>query len=117
MKLIVDAQLPRRIARWLAEHGHDVLHTLDLPKANATSDAEIIDLACRDHRIVVTKDGDFVDAFLVHQRPPQLLWITTGNMSNRELLALLGANLAAIEDALASAGFVELSRVSLIVHQ
>ena len=84
MKLIIDAQLPRRMGRWLSGRGHDVLHTLDLPRANATSDAEIIDLACRDSRIVVTKDGDFVDSFLVHRRPPKLLWVTTGNMSNAD---------------------------------
>ena len=30
MKFLVDAQLPRRIALWLCEQGHDALHTLDL---------------------------------------------------------------------------------------
>ncbi|WP_300970662.1 DUF5615 family PIN-like protein [Thiocapsa sp.] len=32
MRFIVDAQLPRRLARWLNARGHDVLHTLDLPE-------------------------------------------------------------------------------------
>jgi predicted nuclease of predicted toxin-antitoxin system len=31
MKFLVDAQLPRRLARFLAEQGHDVLHTRELP--------------------------------------------------------------------------------------
>jgi predicted nuclease of predicted toxin-antitoxin system len=69
MRFIVDAQLPRRLARWLASHGHDVLHTLELPNANATPDAEISDLAYREGRIVVSKDGDFVDSHLVQGRP------------------------------------------------
>jgi predicted nuclease of predicted toxin-antitoxin system len=30
MKFVVDAQLPRRLARELAAAGHDVMHTLDL---------------------------------------------------------------------------------------
>ncbi|HTV61099.1 MAG TPA: DUF5615 family PIN-like protein, partial [Verrucomicrobiae bacterium] len=38
MKFIVDAQLPRRLARALAEAGHDVTHTLDLPLQNLTPD-------------------------------------------------------------------------------
>jgi hypothetical protein len=31
----VDAQLPKRLARWLATRGQDVLHTLDLRKARS----------------------------------------------------------------------------------
>lgn len=106
MRFIVDAQLPRRLARWLASHGHDVLHTLELPNANATPDAEISDLAYREGRIVVSKDGDFVDSHLVQGRPPKLLWIATGNMGNNELGALIARNMAAIESALQCNAFV-----------
>lgn len=116
MRLIVDAQLPKRVARWLAARGHDVLHTLDLPGGNRTPDADIIDLASREQRIVVTKDGDFVSSHLLRKRPPKLLWIATGNVSNAELEAIMGRNLAAIEAAMGSSDFVELSRDSLIVH-
>jgi predicted nuclease of predicted toxin-antitoxin system len=54
MKFLVDAQLPRHFARWLAEAGHDALHTLDLPRKNRTTDAEVIVLAARDGRVVVS---------------------------------------------------------------
>jgi predicted nuclease of predicted toxin-antitoxin system len=60
MRFIVDAQLPRRLARWLAARGHDVLHTLDLADGYRTADAAIIALACREDCIVVTKDADLV---------------------------------------------------------
>ena len=40
MKFLVDAQLPKRLAEWLNEAGHDTLHTLDLPRGNRTPDAE-----------------------------------------------------------------------------
>lgn len=116
MKLIVDAQLPKRLARWLAAREHDVVHRLDLPNANATPDADITDLACREGRIVVSKDGDFVDSHLVQKRPPKMLWVATGNMANAELATLMERNLAALESALASNDFVELSRDNLIVH-
>ncbi len=62
MKFIIDAQLPKRLARKLSAQGHDVLHTLELPLANATPDIEIIALACQEERIVISKDGDFVDS-------------------------------------------------------
>jgi len=34
MKFLVDAQLPRRLARWLQASGHDAIHTRDLPEGN-----------------------------------------------------------------------------------
>lgn len=62
MKFVVDAQLPRRLSRQLHEYGHDVMHTLDLPSGNRTTDAEIMRIADREERIVVTKDEDFVQS-------------------------------------------------------
>ena len=41
MRFLVDAQLPKRLAEWLNEAGHDALHALDLPRGNRTSDAEL----------------------------------------------------------------------------
>jgi predicted nuclease of predicted toxin-antitoxin system len=36
MKFLADAQLPRRLARWLSAQGHDAVHTLELPAGNRT---------------------------------------------------------------------------------
>ncbi len=41
MKFIVDAQLPRRLARELDAAGHEPVHTLNLAKGNRTPDREI----------------------------------------------------------------------------
>ena len=116
MKFLVDAQLPRRLARELAAHGHDAVHTSDLPAANRTPDQEITLLAIRENRIVVTKDNDFVTSFLLHGVPPKLLLIATGNIANDELSKLLSANLAALETAFAQYDFVELSATTITVH-
>lgn len=116
MKFLVDAQLPRRFASWLNEAGHDALHTLDLPNKNSTPDSELIARAMRDSRIVISKDADFVQSFLVAGEPPLLL-ISTGNISNAELEKVLRANLSAIEAAFASSRFVEITRDALVVHE
>lgn len=113
MKCIVDAHLPRRLARLLAEAGHDAIHTLDLPGGNATPDSEIVALAARDSRIVITKDADFVVGHTLGRRPRQLLLIATGNIGNRELERLFLANLEAIANAFAQSSFVELRRDQL----
>src|SRR5277367_3413507 len=116
MKFIVDAQLPRRLARELVVAGHDAVHTLDLPAGNQTQDKEIITLAIRENRIVVTKDNDFVTSFLLQGTPPKLLLISTGNISNDQLSKLLAANLTALENAFTKYDFVELSGSTITIH-
>jgi len=116
MNFLVDAQLPRRVADWFRQAGHDALHTLDLPEENRTSDSTVLDVAFREHRVVITKDADFVDSFLLTHRPEKLLLISTGNIINARLEALLLPNIEAIVTALDSSDFVELTQTALIVH-
>ena len=115
MKFLVDAQLPLRLARWLSQTGHDALHTVDLPSANRTTDDELVATATREDRIVITKDSDFVQSFVLTGQP-RLLLISTGNISNADLESLLSRNFSAIENAFGSHRFVELGRASLLVH-
>jgi predicted nuclease of predicted toxin-antitoxin system len=116
VKLLVDAQLPRRLARSLREAGHDAVHTLDLPARNRTTDREINALSLREERIVVTKDADFVDSFLLAGQPFKLLLVSTGNITNAELQQLFARNLTAIGEAFDSYSFIEIDRASLTVH-
>jgi len=81
LKFLLDARLPRRAVEWFAESGHDAIHTFDLPQGNVTTDQTLILVADESHRVVVTKDADFVDAHLLHGRPHRLLLIATGNIA------------------------------------
>jgi predicted nuclease of predicted toxin-antitoxin system len=116
MNFLVDAQLPRRVARRLQEAGHDALHTLDLPAGNRTSDAEINMLSLRESRVVISKDADFVNSYLLTGQPYKLLVISTGNITNAELDALLVPNLSLIVATLQVNNYVELTRAALIIH-
>src|SRR5260221_3192110 len=116
MKFLVDAQLPRRLVFRLRDAGHDALHTLDLPHGNRTTDMEIAALSMREERVVITKDADFVASFILSHQPFKLLLISTGNITNSQLEALLLAHLPAIEAAFAAQDYLELNRTTLIVH-
>lgn len=116
MKFLVDAQLPRRLCKWLRDAGHDVVHTLDLPLGNATPDSVVLTIAMNEQRVVVTKDDDFVQSHLIAGRPEKLLLVATGNIGNTELETLLRNNLARIEDALQSGRFVEINHYRLTTH-
>jgi len=116
VNFLVDAQLPRRLAYRLRDAGHDVVHTLDLPAGNRTTDEEINELSIRDLRAVITKDTDFVDSFLLLQRPHKLLLVSTGNITNADLEALFVAQIPAIAAAFESYDYLELTRTTLIFH-
>ena len=116
MRFLVDAHLPRRIARRLQAAGHDVLHTPDLPDGNRTTDAEINAISLREQRVVVTKDADFVNSFLLKHQPYKLLLISTGNIRNTDLETLLLTYLSSIVTAFDSHDYIELSRSALIIH-
>lgn len=116
MKFLVDAQLPQRLARWLSEAGHDVVHTRILPAGNQTEDGEITRLSLAEQRVVVTKDEDFVNSIHLRQAPHKLLLVSTGNIGNTELLNLFSDNLDELIRELETCKFAELSQTSLIVH-
>jgi predicted nuclease of predicted toxin-antitoxin system len=116
VKFLVDAQLPRRIARGLIAAGHDAVHTLDLPLQNKTPDAAILEIAGLETRVVVTKDADFVHSFHVSGRPDRLLLISTGNISNVDLERILLPLIPEIATAFERHRFVELTRTAIVVH-
>jgi len=58
MKFIVDECIARSIFNWLKEH-FDAIHVQDImPSA---SDDEVLGLACKENRIILTRDKDFGD--------------------------------------------------------
>jgi predicted nuclease of predicted toxin-antitoxin system len=116
MKLIIDAQLPRRLCHVLRELGHDVVHTLDLPNKNKTKDQEIILLARKESRIVMTKDSDFVDSFILRGEPERLWLVSTGNIKNEDLQTLIVNNVASVELLFEQARFVEINQEALLTR-
>ncbi len=117
MKFLVDAQLPRRLAQFLQNAGYDTLHTRDLPDDNATSDTAINTLSIAEQRVVITKDADFVQSFLLQGQPYKLLLVATGNIKNTDLEALFQQYLSQLVDLLETHHYIELGRDAVIIHQ
>lgn len=117
MKFLVDAQLPKRLARLLQDQGYDAIHTQDLSLGNATPDADINLLSLEEERIVITKDADFVQSFLLEQKPYKLLLVATGNIKNADLENLLRKNLNQLVEAFENHSYLELGRDAIVIHQ
>ena len=116
MNFLIDANLSRRLVELFRGRSHQVVHILDLPDGNNTTDLAILQYADEQNCIVATKDSDFTTSFWLKNRPDKLLLISTGNIHNKELVSLLVANFDQIIADLSSNRFVELSREHVIVH-
>lgn len=89
MIIWLDAQLSPRLGQWIAEtFGGECLHVRDLGLRDA-EDVEIFQKARDAGSIVMTKDEDFVRLVERNSPPPQVIWVTAGNMSNAHFKSLL----------------------------
>jgi predicted nuclease of predicted toxin-antitoxin system len=91
MILWLDAQLSPQLAPWLeGRFGLTALAVRDLGLRDATGHE--IFAAARDAGVVViTKDRDFTILLAEHGPPPQVLWLTCGNISNSRVQAIFAA--------------------------
>lgn len=107
MKWLVDAQLPLALAVAIRMTGRDVKHTLDLPRANDTKDDALRELLYNEDRTIITKDRGFRASHILSGRPERLVFVTTGNIRNAQLIPLFVRNLPVIEEAFFKGNFVE----------
>ena len=93
MKIWIDAQLPPALASWLSvTFGLETAALRDLSLRDA-QDIEIFEAARSQNTVIMTKDSDFIDLVCRLGTPPQILWLTCGNVTNRNLQRLLSATL------------------------
>jgi predicted nuclease of predicted toxin-antitoxin system len=83
---------------------------------NRTKDSAINDLSLNDGYVVIPKDSDFVESFLLQRKPWKLLLVSTGNIITADLEVLFGASLDKIVIGFDTFDFIELNRTSVIFH-
>lgn len=116
MKFIVDEQLPHSLAKWLNEQGHDAVRIAALEDGTRFSDTDIATRSMLELRTVISKDSDFFVRFMIKKEPYKLLYITTGNIRNAELLHLFTRNFDSLLQDLTDHHVVEMSNSRIIVH-
>lgn len=117
MKFLLDAQLPVFLCHWLTDQGFPSIHTSFLPNKNRSSDEQVLAVVEKDERVLISKDGDFYESFLVNGRPKKLLLVTTGNISNQDLKKLFERNINQVAQLFKSNNLIELNRDRIIVHE
>jgi len=85
----IDAQLPPQLAKWLNLTFNVEAYALRDLNLRDAEDEHIFFKARQQGIVIISKDSDFVEMVLRLGIPPQLLWITCGNVTNRRLQSLL----------------------------
>ena len=116
MKFLIDAHLPKSLSDFLQLKGHDSIHTIELLDGNRTSDLTILDISKKENRIVISKDSDFLETFLLTGLPEKLILIKTGNIRNVDLLAIFDNNIDKICSLLSDSFLIEINISEIIVH-
>lgn len=98
MRFLVDMPLSPGLVLWLAQHGHEAVHVIELGLARA-SDKVILARAQREQRVVVTADLDYPRLLaLTRAKGPGLILFRGGNYSEQEAMDHLRRTLAAIPE-------------------
>jgi len=115
-EIYIDAQLPKSLSDFLNQKGFDSIHTLHLPERNKTKDGQIAKLANSEDRIVISKDIDFLESFLLKSEPKKLIVVRTGNSPNSHLIDIFDKNLKTIILMISRSNLLEISRTEIAEH-
>ncbi len=117
MKFVIDEQLPQRLAAWLKTKGFDAVHANDVPHtAGKLTDIAICKFADEHNLIVITKDEDFWQRYLLMKEPQKLIYITTGNIKNTDLIRLFDLNIQLLLTHIESHNVIEINQNGLFIH-
>lgn len=117
MKFLSDVHISYKTVKILQNFGYESIHVnLILDKWN-TKDRDICKYADLNGFIVITKDSDFKDSFLINKTPKKLIKINLGNISNNILNKILSDNITLIKQLNLSDNFmieIDLNQITVI---
>lgn len=101
----------------LKKSGLESIHVNSLPEGDETPDEEIISFAHEKDFIIISKDIDFYHSHMLHNKPPKLHLITTGNIKNRDLFNLVSMKIETIITLFESCDYLEVSIFGIMGHR
>ncbi len=110
MKFLLDAQLPPTLRQLFIDKGYDCIHTIDLDMGNNTPDKVINTISVNEQRILIIKDSDFFDSFMIRNEPYKLILVKMGNASKKELIQFFHEKFGEIIEKLKKEDMILLSK-------
>jgi predicted nuclease of predicted toxin-antitoxin system len=117
MKLLLDQGLPRSTGFLLLKNGIEALHVAEIGLASA-SDANILEAALLEHRVLVTLDADFHALLaLSGASKPSVIRIRIEGLRAEDLASLLAQILIVCEPDLIKGSMVTVTEKGIRVRQ
>jgi predicted nuclease of predicted toxin-antitoxin system len=93
MTILCDVHISYKICKFLDDKNINTIHVNQILNKSETKDSEICSYADSNDYIVLTKDIDFKNNFLINKTPKKLIKINLGNISNQKLMKILEEHL------------------------
>ena len=106
MKFLCDVHISYKIVRYLRASGFETTHINEILNKWYTKDGDICTYADENDFIVLTKDADFRNSFLISNTPRKLVKVSLGNISTSVLIEVISGNLQAIQNLNSNGGFL-----------
>ena len=93
MQFLCDVHISFKLVNAITNLGFECIHINTILDKWFTKDAVIAQFADENSYVLITKDADFRNSFLVKNTPKKLIKINLGNISNTELISIFEKNL------------------------
>jgi predicted nuclease of predicted toxin-antitoxin system len=114
MKFLCDVHISYKLVNNLVSLGFECIHVNGILNKWHTTDSDICAYADKNEFVIITKDSDFKDSFLIKGVPKKLIKINLGNISNADLIQIITNNIDAIVKLEGNAAFlVEIDKLQL----
>lgn len=107
--LLLDVHLSPFITQWIEDNFDVKCTSFHHLKWQTLDDKEAFIKAKQMNAVVLTKDEDFVELLKNLKAPPKVIWLTSGNTSNKRLKEILLSKLNEALSLLESNDLVEIS--------
>ena len=94
MKFLCDVHIPIKLSKKIVQLGFESEHVNNILAKWHTDDKDIIKYADQKGFILVSKDQDFRNSFLLNCKPKKLIKINLGNVSNEKLLEIFDKHIS-----------------------
>ncbi len=106
MKFLCDVHVSYKLVKYLRALSIETSHVNEILNKWHTTDKDICSYADKIDLIVITKDADFRNSFLINNTPKKLVKVNLGNISTRVFIEVISNNLDAIKTLNSSGGFM-----------
>lgn len=97
MKFLCDVHISLKFVKHINNLGFECIHINSILDKWFTIDSKIAKFSDENDYILITKDFDFKNSFLVNKSPKKLIKINLGNISNTKLIEIFNLNLNKIK--------------------